>query len=267
MSKIDVFVLKHPQSPDLIEQKWFDDESVRMRTISCGSSICKADLSEAKDFWPNYASWNSALFETSVILTIWEHISQLTKAHYVAVLHSDITMHRSGKDATLLTWHTVNNMLDNGVPLGLTVHQGLAGGLRNTIAPVRLDYRPSNDPMFLNRFDNNISIWECIKKADQDLYDWALSTQPLMIYAHQFCCSISHFMQLGERLKAVASNMRLSDIGLWTPHVFERLVALNLARIGNGSNLCAAFLHHQSSAHDLYGCRGFRYYNTKGKND
>ena len=84
-------MLCHPASKDLISKSAFDFENVDCVRISCGTSKVEGvDYSESNDFFPTYAPWNSTLFETSVILTVWEHADQLIGDNNVAIIHSDI---------------------------------------------------------------------------------------------------------------------------------------------------------------------------------
>jgi len=230
------------------------------------SKVPDADFAESNDFSPSYASWNSALFESSVILTVWEHAAELIGDDHVAFLHSDIEPHFGNQ-----VWHRINAALDE--------RPYRAVGL---VAPITQQYiwtkwqipdtamlSPKYDPMMLHAFDHSIMVWDLIKKHDRDLFEWAMDEQPKLVYAHQFACSRKAFDALGAYLYKIASQMPMRDAGLWTPHMFERLIALYLARFGGEPLLTTSFWHHASSgvygpgSHSLYGSRPFRYYSIK----
>lgn len=264
---IKAFILCHPQSANLLPGDYFP--SGIAQTISCGTSkVQTADLSEANDFFPTYASWNSVLFETSVILTIWEHAKELLgEADTVAILHSDTVPHYS--------WP---QLLDNLAPgleearsIGLVAPSHYQGIWDSFEIPLTTKFLyPQYDPMALHAFDNQILIWDQVRRLDPDAYDYAMASQPAMIYSHQFACSRVIFEKLGHYLHRLISNMRLRDTGFWTPHVFERLLSLFLVREAK-SWLTTAFWHFSSSGafgpgeQSLYGPRPLKYYHTKIK--
>lgn len=263
---IKAVMLLHPQSADLLPKRAFNTKFADCIRISCGTTKnSKADYSEASDFFPTYASWNSALFETSVILTVWEHADQLIGDNHVAIIHSDIDLHFKAGE----TWRKVHKSLDKNPTssLALTIpvtHEGL---WEDWLVPNEKLLIPNNDPYKIHCFDNSIFVWDLIREYDPDIHDWAFDTQPQMIYSHQFACSRETFDYLGNKLYNIASRLRLRDIGFWTPHMFERLIALYLAYHGKPI-LTTAFLHYQSSGvygpgdHSLYGPRPLRFYHT-----
>lgn len=263
---IKSFVLLHPQSADLLPKRAFSSKLVDSRRISCGVTKNRnSDLSEAGDFYPTYASWNSALFESSVILTIWEHADELIGDNHVAIMHSDIDLHFKAGE----TWRRLNDSLDADPhsSIALTIPVAYGGLWEDWFVPTDAHLIPKYDPYMIHCFDNEIFVWDIIKKYDDEIYEWAMSTQPNMIYSHQFACSRATFDYLGNRLYNIISKLRLTDIGFWTPHVFERLIALYLAYRGTPI-LTTAFLHYQSSGvygpgdHSLYGPRPVRFYHT-----
>lgn len=260
------FVLLHPQSADLISKRVFNSKYVKHKRISCGVTKNKnSDLSEANDFYPTYASWNSALFETSVILTIWEHADVLIGDDHVAIMHSDVDIHFKPSE----TWKRLNDELDTNLnsSIALTIPVAYNGLWDDWLIPEDTHLIPKYDPYMIHCFDNEIYVWDIIRKYDPDIYDWAMDTQPKMIYSHQFACTRDTFDYLGNKLYDVVNRLRLTDVGFWTPHVFERLIALYLAHRGKPV-LTTAFLHYQSSGvygpgdHSLYGPRPVRYYHT-----
>ncbi len=262
------FVLCHPQSRDLVNKNVFD--SIKCSRISCGTSyVPGVDLSESNDFFPTYASWNSALFETSVILTIWEHIEQLSASDNVAIMHSDVIPHFSAKEI----WEKVNGWLSESPKraVGLTAPAAFTHSWDDWLIPENVPFIPKCDPMQLHSFESSINVWDFIKTYDFDIYSWAMDTQPRLIYSHQFACSREAFNNLGSKLYNIVHRMRLQDVGFWTPHVFERLIALYLAKFGGSPILSTAFWHVSSSSvfgpgqFSLYGPRPRRYYKMRTK--
>lgn len=203
------------------------------------------------------------LFESSVILTIWRHIDDLADGNHVAVMHTDVLPNYKATEA----WKTVNSIINESpyTPVGLSVpvNNGKMiydGGL----------FTPANDPMQGHLFDGKYYVWDLLKAADEKAFAWANKHQPQLIYTHQFACSINVFKELGNRLFPVVADLRLREVGLWTPHVFERLIAIYLAMIAaehNVKHVLTNVLDHKSSSaptgpgqHKLYGVRPFRYF-------
>lgn len=261
---IKAIILCHPQSKNLLSKKAFHSSHVTPIRIACGTTKPPGvDYYESNDFFPTYASWNSALFETSVILTVWEHADQLIGNDHIAIMHTDVTAHFKAGE----TWKKLNKLLNDNptCPVGITVTSSYQGIFEEWLVPENALFTPKHDPMRIHAFDNEVYVWDYIKKYDHDIHDWAMSEYPKMIYAHQFACTRSAFDYLGDKLYAVASKLRLSDIGFWTPHMFERLIALYLARFGKPI-LTTAFWHYASSGtfgpgeFSLYGPRALKYY-------
>lgn len=267
---IKAVVLCHPSSKSLLNTNCISNKLVKPIRISCGTTkINNVHYSEANDFFPTYASLNSALFETSVILTVWEHADQLIGENHVAILHTDITPSISPKQ---IWQNVINSISENDTNIiGMTMPQHYNGMIDDWIVPDTIKLNAKNDPMLLTAFDNNIHIWQFIKKYDYEIYQWCMDTDPRMIYSHQFACSRIIFDKLGEKLLDIVNRLKLSDIGLWTPHMFERLIALYLAKFGNPI-ITKSFWHFSSSGafgpgqHNLYGPRGRKYYNICSRN-
>ncbi len=262
---IQAFCLCHPQSVDLLPRTAYNTKHARIRRISCGTTrMDKVDFSEAGDFHPTYAPWNSSLFETSVILTIWEHAKELVGDDDVAILHSDIGLHFKPAE----TWRQVAKWLREkpGRAVGLTAPASANGLWDGWEIPKEVPYIPNYDPMKLHSFDHGIRVWDIIKQYDPDIHEWAMDTQPRLVYSHQFACSRTAFDALGSRLYGVAQKLRLRDTGFWTPHMFERLIALYLAKHGGEPILSTCFWHYSSSGAfgpgqlSLYGPRPRKYY-------
>ena len=260
---INAIVLCHPQSKNLLSKKSFKSDFVSPIKIACGTTKVKdSDYSESADFFPTYASYNSCLFETSVILTVWEHADELIGDNHVAIMHTDIEPHLSPSE----TWSQLHTCCDGDGPIGLTVPAAFKGLYESVILDEHGFYA-KNDPMLIHAYDNNIHVWDYIKKYDLDAYEYAMDANPAMIYSHQFICSRQTFDALGARLIRIVNRLRLSDIGFWTPHMFERLIAIYLAKIAKPM-ITSAFWHYSSSgvfgpgSLSLYGPRGFKYYRT-----
>lgn len=261
-------ILHHPQSADLLQPSALEHPLVEPIRISCGTTKSKNTYAESGDFFPTYASWNSILFETSVILTVWEHADTLIGNNNIAFLHTDTMIN----DMVGNVWSQLNEfILENpNRSLGITMYKSYDGYFDGLIVPDKYHLLPKRDPMMLHHFDNNISVWEYIKKYDFDLYEWANDTQPIMICAHQFACSRNVFDYLGDKLFNILSKLKVGDTGLWTPHMFERLIALYLAR-HNNPIITSAFWHYASSGISgpgelsLYGPRPIRFYKTASR--
>lgn len=257
---ITAIVLCHPQSVELLNYDVFNNNLVQYHRISCGTTKCPRSLSESNDFFPTYASLNSILFESSVILTVWEHADDIIGKNDVAFMHTDIVPNISLPNV----WEGLSKLVADGNTVGITMPSSHTG-LYNELVVNASQYVPKNDPYMLHEFDNNINVWEFIKKYDRDIYDWSMDTQPILIYSHQFMCSRAAFDKLGYRLYEMVQQLNLGDCGLWTPHMFERLIALYLAR-ENNPIVTSAFWHNASSGivgpgeQCLYGPRPFRYY-------
>ncbi len=251
-SSLTLFVLKHPQSQDLYDGE--NSELVRTVRIACGTTVvANADLSEAADFHPTFATWNSTFFETSVLLTVWRHAAELIRTSHVAFLHSDVTQREP--------WVETLASADQRSAIGLTIpwHADPRG-----VAVDSDRYRYRRDPMLLHSFDAQMRVWDEVRRLDRDAWEYAEAENPPLVYSHQFLCPTPTFLNLAAYLYKHASRLRFHECGLWTPHVFERLLALWLAR-HTTTKLTAAFLHHGSSSatgpgeHGLYGPRPLRY--------
>lgn len=256
-------VLCHPQSSDLLSSSVFKSKFVNEIRIACGTTKIPNILSEANDFYPTYASWNTALFETSVILTVWEHADELVGDSNVAILHSDIKPHF--RPSTI--WKNVEKAISDGKTVGLVSPVDYIGEWPDWEIPEEHRHTPRNDPMLLHIFDSGVYVWDYIKKYDPDMFQWAMDVDPVMLWSHQFACSRKIFDSLGFYLYDIAKRLCLVDVGLWTPHMFERLIALFFARYSSPI-LTTAFWHYSSSgvfgpgSHNLYGPRPRKYYHT-----
>lgn len=263
---IKAIVLGHPQSKDLLSKRIFKSALVESIKIACGTTVVSnADYRESADFFPTYASYNSCLFETSVILTAWEHADELIGDDHVAILHTDITPHFK----PTMTWQRLDDSLSLNRPIGMTVAAAYKSWFDGDWeVPDSELFTTKMDPMLIHAFDHKIHVWDFIKQYDLDAYEYAMDVNPKMIYSHQFACTRKTFDTLGFNLLKVVNRLRLGDVGFWTPHMFERLIAVYLAKYGGEPILTTAFWHYSSSGAfgpgelSLYGPRGFRYYKT-----
>jgi hypothetical protein len=266
--KIKAIILCHPQSKDLLTKSAFDSTVDPIR-IACGmTKPKKCKYSESNDFFPTYASLNSCLFESSVILTVWEHAQELIGDNHVAIMHTDIIPHYEAS----ITWGNIIKALEENPNRSLSITA--ASYYQNIWEDWEIQddrmFRPNRDPLFVHSYDNNINVWKIIKYYDPEAYDYAFNNNIKMIYSHQFACSRETFDYLGYKLKSVIERLSINDIGLWTPHVLERLIAIYLAQRSEPM-LTTAFWHFYSSGSkgpgdlNLYGPRPFKYYRVSSR--
>lgn len=260
---IDVIILQHPQSPDIITNKLDGDTRCTIHKIACGTSrVGTAHFSESGDFNPNFASLNSCLFESSVILTVWEHLDELVKSDSVAILHTDVEKNYVDEEV----WDVISSYTRTH-SIGLTMPLDHTGLFKDHLLADSSKLRFSNDPYHKHSFDYGIDVWGIVRKIDKELYEWANKENPIMIYSHQFACSKKVFDRLGTNLYKALSRINLADVGLWVPHVFERLIALYLAKFGY-IRITDYFKHYGSSGSGngnlkLYGPREYKYFKLR----
>lgn len=258
-------VLCHPSSKNILRDSVFRSKIVDKVKISCGVSRTKySDFCEGNDFNPTYAAWNSCLFESSVIMTVWEHADTLIGNDDVAILHTDVQPHFT----PYKMWRKISSSIKDGNIVGLTIPYAYMGAVDDWIMPENIALDVRNDPMLKHAFDIGINVWDFIKKYDYDIYSYALDENPCIVFSHQFACSRKHFDELGYKLSKIIRNLRLQDTGFWTPHMFERLIGLYLSKISS-VELTTAFWHHSSSGtfgpgeNILYGPKGVKFYRTR----
>jgi hypothetical protein len=261
---VDVILLHHPQSPDLLGNQIENDEDVTVHRIACGTSkVVAGAYSESGDFNPNFASLNSCLFESSVILTAWEHIDELAKSDVVAILHTDVDKNYAGVDL----WRKIAAFTKTH-NVGLTMSPDHLFKFKDHVLVDNARLRFKNDPYRVHSFDHGIDVWGIVQKVDKELYEWASNENPVMIYSHQFACSKRVFKKLGVNLYKALSRINLADVGLWIPHIFERLIALNLAKLGY-VKITDYFRHYGSSGIKgqadlkLYGPREYKFFRLR----
>lgn len=263
---INVLFLHHPSSPKTFRLQDFDSERLKVKHINCGFTNEYEQGYREIDFFPNYASYNSALFETSCILTMWEHIDEMyMNDGPVMISHTDIIPKFSVRE----TIDYVEN-IEGDFAIGTTV-PSYDSEKHTKLVIENIDmYRASMDPWKLSLFDGTVDVWGLIKILDKEAWEFSMDTDPVMIYSHQFCASRRVFDNLCLKLSRIATQMRLGQCGLWTPHVFERIIAIRLAMETNPV-LLASFSHLSSSgpagngAMKLYGPRMHKFLRTTSR--
>jgi hypothetical protein len=119
---IDIFVNCHTAGYDCLDDSVFEHKSINVKRIACGmTKPPKYDLSEVADFYPTYASLNSSIFESSIILTIWEHIENMSNNEYIGFLHTDIEPYFPKNE---LWAKIIESLSPNNVSLGVSFPEG-----------------------------------------------------------------------------------------------------------------------------------------------
>lgn len=225
--------------------------------INGGMTCVDGVLSEARDFIPNFSHLNSILFESSVILTSWQHMDQVFGQSHVAFVHDDITKTEYFDEGIEL----INSGPTSGASYGITTPSGINVG--------RLDFtdsqhfRCSNDPWWMSSFDMRVNVWAALREYDEEAYEYVKYNDIPMIYGHQFICTSDVFAKLGASMASVLDRVTLSNTGLWTPHVFERIIAIRLHMYSHSVHRLLNLYHHDlSSGHGknkLYGVREYKF--------
>jgi hypothetical protein len=225
--------------------------------INGGMNKIDGVLTEAYDFLPNYSSLNSVLFESSIILTSWTHRDQLFSSGLVGFIHDDI-IKTDYFDECL-------SIIRSGPPTSSAYGITTPYGVDCSTADVTEDpfFLCDNDPWRFMPFDGLVDIWDIIKQYDPQSYEFANDENNPMAYGHQFICTSDVFQKLGHHLKWVLSRITLSDVGLWIPHVFERIIAIRLFMYASESfRLLNMYTHNLSSGNGpsrLYGTREHKF--------
>lgn len=220
-------------------------------------------LKESTDFFPNYACYNSVLFETSAVLTIWEHADSLFVPGPIIISHTDVTQR--------FTFEELLSLTHNGTySIGTTIPSYVVDEYDElVIDPTKYTYRL--DPWHIADFDGRLDVWGLINTLDPEAAEFALDVDPFMIYSHQFCVDRKTFDALGFALSKAVIPMRLEQCGLWTAHICERLVAIRLAML-NTPILTSMFSHLSSSGPKgpgdltLYGPRAYKHFRMFSRN-
>lgn len=262
---MNICFLHHPNSAKTFRLKDFRSRRVNITHLNCGyTSGYKNGYREA-DFFPGYAPFNSILFETSCILTLWEHADHLFDDSPVMILHTDITpMFRVADVLDFLDEQT------GDYAVGLTIPSYNADQYDQLLIEDTDKFRASVDPWKSQHFDGIVDIWELVRIIDPDAWEFAMDTDPVMIYSHQFVATKKVFYELGYHLCQTVTQLKLGQCGLWSPHVFERIIAIRLAMLARPI-LLAAFSHQSSSgpkgdgALTLYGPRAYKYLKLKSR--
>lgn len=219
-------------------------------------------LRESSDFFPSYACYNSVLFESSAILTVWEHSESLFIPGPVIISHTDVT--------PMFDFSEFERILPNGrFSIGTTIPSYIIEKYDELmIDPTNFSFRL--DPWHIAQFDGYLDVWDLIEKLDPVAAEWALDNDPYMIYSHQFCVDRETFENLGSQLYDIVMPIRLEQCGLWTAHVFERIIAIRLAMM-NTPILTSMFSHLSSSGPKgpgsltLYGPRAYKHFRMFSK--
>lgn len=259
---MNIVFLHHPNSKLLINQDEIDG-SHNIINLNLGmTNGYKSGLRESSDFFPNYASYNSVLFESSSILTLWEHSDDVFKDGPIVISHTDVIPRFLFSELESLA-------VGESFAIGTTVPSYSCDKYKTLVIDDD-GFKFRLDPWHISDFDGVIDIWELIRQIDKEVYEFAFDTNPTMIYSHQFCVSRDVFEKLGEQLCNIAMSLRLSQCGLWTAHVFERIIAVRLAMMVKPI-LTSMFSHYTSSSPKgpgeltLYGPRAYKYFKMFSK--
>ena len=237
-------------------KKRIQNDTISHTQINGGMFSVDGVLTEAYDFLPNYSSLNSVLFESSVILTSWKHKEQLFNADFCGFIHDDIEPTEYFSDAV--------DIIENGPKVnasyGITTPAGIDVGCVDFTDD---DYfKSDNDPWRSMSFDFENNIWDLIKRYDADSYRIATKNIP-MIYGHQFICTNDVFDKVCSDLNDVLGRITLSEVGLWIPHIFERILAIKLYKYGTDNfKLLNMYSHNLSSGkggNKLYGVKEYKF--------
>ena len=263
-NKINIVFFHHPNSENLIKLKDFRSRRANIIHINCGLTNSYKNGLRESDFFPGYASYNSILFESSCILTIWEHMHDLFDDSPVMILHTDV-----------ISRFRISHVLDyleqfKKFAIGLTIPSYKSDDYKELEITDVDQYRCSVDPWRLMKFDVIVDIWGLIRVIDKEAWEFAMDTNPVMIYSHQFAASKDVFDNLGYKLCQMVAQLRLGQCGLWTPHVFERIISIRLA-MEVDPKILAAFSHKSSSGPKgdgtltLYGPRPHKYLRLRSR--
>lgn len=261
---MNIVFLHHNNSLNLIRLKDFRSRRANIIHINCGLTHAYRDGYRESDFFPGYASYNSILFESSCILTVWEHAQDLFDDSPVMILHTDIIP----KFRVVETFDYLEHF--DKFACGLTVPSYHADKYGQLVIEDTDEYRASLDPWHLMKFDGIVDVWDLIKVIDPEAWEFAMDTDPVMIYSHQFAASRDVFDKLGYKLCQLVTQLKLGQCGLWTPHVFERIIAIRLA-MEVDPILTASFSHQSSSgpkgegALTLYGPRPHKFLRLRSR--
>lgn len=259
---LNIVFLHHPNS-----QLTIDLESIPKQynviNINVGiNSSFKNGYRESSDFHPTYACYNSILFESSCILTVWEHSESLFVDGPVIISHTDVIPRFSFDELLSI-------IPGDNYSIGTTIPSYIVDKY-NTLIIDPKEFSYDLDPWQITDFDGYIDIWDLIRKIDPEAADWALQNNPYMIYSHQFMTDRESFEKLGHQLKKIIMPMKLEDCGLWTAHVFERIIAIRLAMLN--PPIITSFFSHMSSSGPkgpgsmtLYGPRSYKHFKMFSK--
>lgn len=258
----NIVFLHHPNSQLTID---FDliPKDFNIININVGvNNSFKSGYRESSDFHPTYACYNSILFESSCILTVWEHSDSLFKDGPIIISHTDVIPR--------FKFQELLDIIDGPrYSVGTTIPSYIVDKYDSLVIDGS-EFRYSLDPWQITEFDGYIDIWGLIERIDPEAAYWALQNDPRMIYSHQFMIDRESFEILGEQLRKIVMPMKLEDCGLWSAHVFERIIAIRLAML-NKPVLTSFFSHLSSSGPrgpggmTLYGPRSYKHFKMFSK--
>ncbi len=257
MKNSNIVFLHHPNSKLTMDFDLIPD-NVNVIHINVGINNSYPDgLRESADFFPSYACYNSTLFESSAILTVWEHADSLFVPGPVIISHTDVSPRFDFN-------YFLTVPSSDRFSIGTTIPSYIVDQYDDLIIdPSKFTYRL--DPWHISEFDGHLDVWDLIEALDPEAADFALNNDPIMIYSHQFFVDRKTFDELGSQLHEIVMPMRLEQCGLWTAHVFERIIAIRLAMM-NTPILTSMFSHLSSSGPKgpggltLYGPRAYKHF-------
>lgn len=259
---LNIVFLHHPHSLNLIRYKDFRSRRINKIHLNCGFTNSFRDGIRESDLFPSYASHNSILFETSCILSVWEHVDEMLIDGPIAFLHTDIIPQHNIIDVI----EFISNIESFACGLVIPEHHDVGDSLQINNTDF---YRYSMDPWHITKFDGIVDIIDLLRIVDSEAWEFANDTNPIMIYGHQFAVSRNIFNKVSLDIANIVSRMRIGQCGLWTPHVFERIWAIRFA-MEIEPILLSAFSHKLSSGSresdtQHYGIRPFKYMRTKSR--
>jgi hypothetical protein len=260
---LNLVFLHHPHSPYLIKKFDFRSNRIKQLHLSCGYTNSKKSSLRECDLFPNYASYNSILFETSCILSVWEHLPEMFPTGNIAFLHTDVIRRFNFLEI-------LNRMPGNDeFAFGLTIPESHTEFVKSFEIENEDNYRYSLDPWHASKFDGVVDILELLRIIDAESWEFANDTNPIMIYGHQFAVSRRIFEEVAYEIAGIVNNLRLGQCGIWTPHVFERIWAIRLA-MKVRPTLFSPLIHKLNSgstksSNQNYGIRSFKYLKMRSR--
>jgi len=258
---LNIVFLHHPNSQNLLKLRDFRSRKIQIEHLNCGFTNSYKEGLRESDLFPSYCSYNTILFETSCILSVWEHANEIFQDGPVVILHTDI-IPRFPFSKTIDYLSGLDSFA-----CGLTIPEHHHS---DTLVVGNVDdYRASLDPWRTGRFDGLVDIWDLIRTVDKQAWEFAHDHDPVMIYGHQFAVSRDIFDKVAKDIANIVLKLRLGQCGLWTPHVFERLWAIRFA-MQTDPMLLSSFAHKLSSGSgdsdlQLYGHKSYKFMKLRSR--